>query len=63
MKTTKPEKVELIYYLMVNCAMMQGQIEHITKDQIDDTWFEEDLDEIIQLGQSTCSEMRTELKP
>jgi hypothetical protein len=52
------EKVNLVFYLMANCDLSNGRITDMTKDKIEDMWVEEDLNEIILLGQTTCSEFR-----
>lgn len=55
----KKEKCKLIFYLMIKCAMYQGKISDLTLDEIEDTWYLEDLDDIIAMGQETCAEFRS----
>ena len=45
---TKKEKVDKLYALGVQCDMINGKLDHMSKEHIDDTWWIEDLDEIIQ---------------
>ena len=54
---TKPAKVNTVFYLMVRCDMAQGRICDMSKEDIDDTWYEDDLDDIILLAQRTCCEL------
>lgn len=46
--TPKQKKVELLYHIAIQVDMINGILDHMTKDYIDDTWYEEDLDEIIE---------------
>ncbi len=55
---TYEEKLKLIYFLMVKCDMYSGKIMDMTMDELRDTWYPEDLDEIIQLGMSSCAAHR-----
>ncbi|MCP4369932.1 MAG: hypothetical protein GY797_17725 [Deltaproteobacteria bacterium] len=55
-RNPKQEKVNLVYALGIQCDMINGKLEHMSKEHIDDTWYEEDLDMIIDTAKSCIKE-------
>lgn len=57
-RTERQKKIDMAFYLMCRCDLGNGRISNVTKDQIDDIWVGDDLEDIIQSGQYTCAKMR-----
>ncbi|MDP8268224.1 MAG: hypothetical protein P9L97_05795 [Candidatus Tenebribacter davisii] len=51
---TDHEKAILIHFLMCKCDMYVGKINDMSVESIENSWYPDNLDKIIELGKASC---------
>jgi hypothetical protein len=53
---SKKKKAELLYHLAIQCDMINGVLDHMSKDYVEDSWVEKEMDYLIKTAKQCIKE-------